>query len=94
MNQQEERPDHLQLLPKVFYPGSRMCAVIEGGREVRRTVEQGYHNLNIYVGLGRDRTYIHWPVKAQVIQELESFHVKFTNTRIIIRYRNVQASTA
>jgi hypothetical protein len=28
-----------------------MCAVIEGEREVRRTVEQGYHNLNLYVDL-------------------------------------------
>jgi hypothetical protein len=89
VNQQEEHPDHLQLLPKVSCPGSRMCAVIDGGREVRRTVEP-----ESLCGYWRDKTYIHWPVKTQVIQELKSFHVKFTNTRIIIRYRNVQASTA
>ena len=39
-------------------------------------------------------TYIHWPVITEVIQELKSFHVIFTDTTIIIGYCNAQASTA
>ena len=39
-------------------------------------------------------TYIHRPVITEVIQELKSFHVIFTDTTIIIGYCNAQASTA